>query len=57
MELFSGYFVHPDEKFHKKLIAWILANRSSFSLAFYLSIILHSAGDIPGHEGRCQSDF
>jgi hypothetical protein len=43
MELFSYFFVHPNETLFSKLKIWILANRSSFSLAVYLSIILHSA--------------
>ena len=42
MELFSEFFVHPEEKPHKRIKAWILAQRSSFSLAVYLSLLLHS---------------
>lgn len=42
MELFSDFFVHPEEKPHKRIKAWILAQRSSFSLAVYLSVALHS---------------
>ncbi len=42
MELFSDFFVDPNENLFSKLKAWILANRSSFSLAVYLSLLLHS---------------
>jgi len=43
MELFSDFFVHPEEKLHRRFKAWILTKRSSFSLAVYLSLLLHSA--------------
>jgi hypothetical protein len=43
LELFSDFFVHPDEKLHTKLKKYFRAKRSSFSLAVYLSLILHSA--------------
>ncbi len=43
MELFSEFFVHPDEKLCSKFKGWILAKQSSFSLAVYLSVLLHSA--------------
>ena len=43
MELFSDFFAHPDEKLHTKLKKYFQAKRSSFSLAVYLSLILHSA--------------
>ncbi len=42
MELFSDFFVQPDEKPHTKLKKYLQARRSSFSLAVYISLILHS---------------
>lgn len=42
MELFSNYFVHPNEKLFSKLKVYILAKQSSFSLAVYLSVFLHT---------------
>lgn len=43
MELFSDFFVHPNEKLSSKLKIWILAKQSSFALAICLSVVLHSA--------------
>ena len=42
MELFSDFFVPPDEKLLSKLKVWVLTKRSSFALAVYISIILHT---------------
>ena len=43
MELFSDYFVHPNEKLHTKLAKYLQGKKSSFSFAVYLSIFLHTA--------------
>lgn len=43
MELFSDFFVHPNEKLHSKLARYFQSKRSSFSLAVYLSIFLHTS--------------
>ena len=42
MELFSDFFVPSDEKFHTKLKTYFQERRSSFSLAVYISLFLHS---------------
>lgn len=42
MELFSDFSVHPKKKLPTRFKAWFLKKQSSFSLAVYLSLILHS---------------
>jgi hypothetical protein len=42
MELFSEFCVHPHTKLQIKLKRYLQAKRASFSLAVYLSFVLHS---------------